>query len=105
MMAWIRTAISMIGFGFTLAKLFESLAQSDIFLKGPRGRTWTPQGIGMLLIALGTGSLIAALFDHNREVRALRAAGYRARFSLSAAVGAALAALGVGAFLSAMVSS
>src|SRR5262245_4144864 len=105
MMAWIRTAISMIGFGFTLAKLFQSLAENHIFLRGPAGRTWTPQGIGMVLIVLGTVSLCAALFDHRREVRHLRAAGLDVRFSLSAAVGAALAALGVAAFLSALVSS
>jgi putative membrane protein len=105
MMAWIRTAISMIGFGFTLAKLFQSLAESHIFLKGPAGRTWTPQGVGMVLIALGTVALIAAVFDHSREVRRLQAAGLKTRFSLSAAVGTALAALGVAAFLSAMTTS
>ena len=105
MMAWIRTAISMIGFGFTLAKLFQSLAESHIFLKGPAGHTWTPKGVGMVLIALGTVSLTAAVFDHRREVLRLRAAGLDVRFSLSAAIGMALAALGVGAFLSAMTSS
>ena len=30
LMAWIRTAISMIGFGFTLAKLFQALAQQNV---------------------------------------------------------------------------
>jgi len=31
LMAWIRTSISMIGFGFTLAKLFQSLASANVF--------------------------------------------------------------------------
>jgi len=104
MMAWIRTSISMIGFGFTLAKLFQSLAESNFFLKGPAGRTWTPEGVGVVLIALGTVSLIGALFDHWRQVRHLYAAGLNVRFSLSASVGAALAALGVAAFISALTS-
>lgn len=104
MMAWIRTSIAMIGFGFTVAKLFQSLAESNIFLRGPAGRTWTPRGVGMVLIALGTLSLIGAVTEHHQEVRRLRAAGFAARFSLSRAVAIALAALGVAAFLASLTS-
>ena len=45
-MAWIRTSLSMIGFGFTLAKLFQSLASSNVLIRGPAGNVWTAEGVG-----------------------------------------------------------
>ena len=33
-MAWIRASISMIGFGFTLGKLFQALAEDNVLIKG-----------------------------------------------------------------------
>jgi putative membrane protein len=104
LMAWIRTSISMIGFGFTLAKVFESLAAAGVLLKGPAGRIWTAESIGILLISLGTFSLIVAAFDHHRELRQLRAAGLTMRFSLSMAVASTLAILGVMAMISLVVN-
>src|SRR3974390_2110938 len=86
LMAWIRTSISMIGFGFTLAKLFQSLAASNVLIRGPAGNVWTGEGVGMLLITLGTFVLVVAVFDHHRGVKQLRAAGLGARFSLTMAV-------------------
>ena len=72
LMAWIRTSISMIGFGFTLAKLFQSLAASNVLIRGPAGKVWTAEGVGMLLISLGTFALIVAVFDHYRELKQLQ---------------------------------
>src|SRR5262245_35737362 len=100
LMAWIRTSISMIGFGFTLAKLFQSLAAEHILVKGPAGRVWTAEGVGMALMALGTVALAAAVLDHRREVKLLRASGLEARFSLTSAVASVLVILGVMALLS-----
>ena len=92
--------LSMIGFGFTLAKLFQSLADAQVLIRGPAGRVWTAEGVGMLLISLGTLALIVAIFDHHRELKQLRAAGLEARFSLTTAVASVLAILGVMALLS-----
>jgi putative membrane protein len=103
LMAWIRTSISMIGFGFTLAKLFQSLADSNVLIRGPAGEVWTAEGVGMLLISLGTFALVVAVFDHHRELKQLRAAGLEARFSLTMAVASVLAILGVTALLSVLV--
>ena len=103
LMAWIRTSISMIGFGFTLARVFQSLAEQHILVKGPRGNIWTAEAVGTALISLGTFALIAAIIDHLREVRWLRTCGLEARFSLPAAVAATLAILGVTALLSVIV--
>ena len=103
LMAWIRTSISMIGFGFTLAKLFQSLADAHVLIRGPAGRVWTAEGVGMVLITLGTLALIVSVFDHHRELKLLRAAGWKARFSLTMAVASVLAILGVMALLSLLV--
>jgi putative membrane protein len=103
LMAWIRTSISMIGFGFTLAKLFQSLAASNVLIRGPAGNVWTAEGVGLVLISLGTVALILAVFDHHREIKQLRAAGLAGRFSLTMAVASVLAILGVMALLSLLV--
>ena len=103
LMAWIRTSISMIGFGFTLAKLFQSLAASNVVIRGPTGNVWTAEGVGMLLISLGTFALVVAVFDHHRELKQLRAVGLEARLSLTMAVASVLAILGVMALLSLLV--
>lgn len=104
LMAWIRTSISMIGFGFTLAKVFQSLASSNMLIRGPAGNVWTAEGVGMLLISLGTFALIVAVFDHGRQVKQLQAGGLGRRFSLTMAVASALAVLGVMALVSLVVN-
>ena len=103
LMAWIRTSISMIGFGFTLTKLFQSLAASNVLIRGPAGNVWTAEGVGLLLISLGTVALILAVFDHHREIKQLRSVGLAGRFSLTMAVASVLAILGVMALLSLLV--
>jgi putative membrane protein len=103
LMAWIRTSISMIGFGFTLAKLFESLAASNVLIRGPAGNVWSAEGVGMLLVSLGTFALVVAVIDHRRELQQLRAGGLDARFSLTMAVASVLAILGVMALVSLLV--
>ena len=103
LMAWIRTAISMIGFGFTLAELFQSLARSNVLVRGPAGRVWTAEGVGMLLVSLGTLALVVAVFDHHREMKQLHAAGLPERFSLTMAVASVLIILGAMALISLLV--
>jgi putative membrane protein len=104
LMAWIRTSISMIGFGFTLAKLFQSLAGSNVLVRGPAGRVWTAEGVGMLLVSLGTFALIVAVFDHRHQLKQLQEGGLGPRFSLTMTVASVLAVLGVMALISLVVS-
>jgi putative membrane protein len=103
LMAWIRTSISMIGFGFTLAKLFKTLAESNVLVRGPGGNVWTAEDAGLALISLGTVALVVAVFDHRREMKQLHAAGLPDRFSLTMAVASVLAIFGVMALLSLLV--
>jgi putative membrane protein len=100
LMAWIRTAISLIGFGFTLAKVFQALADSNVLIRGPAGMVWTAEGVGIAMITLGTFSLLIAVLDHHRELKLLHDAGLEKRFSLSRVVASVLGILGVMAVLS-----
>ena len=94
LMAWIRTCLSLIGFGFTLAKAFRALADQHIFIHGPGGNVWTAEAVGMALLMLGIFALIGAIYDHHRDLKQLRAAGLEKRFSLPMAVASVLAIVG-----------
>jgi putative membrane protein len=62
LMAWIRTSVSMISFGFTLFKFFMYLRESEILssqlpMHGPRN-------LGLVLVGLGTFLLVMAIFEY-----------------------------------------
>ena len=100
LMAWIRTSLSLIGFGFTLAKVFQSLAEEHVIIRGPAGNIWSAQAVGMALLVLGVFALVAAIFDHHHDLKQLRAAGLARRFSLPTAVASVLAIVGCMGLLS-----
>lgn len=62
LMAWIRTALSMIGFGFTIYKFFQYLPE-DV-ASGSIHRPQAPRNLGLTLIALGTVALAGAAWQH-----------------------------------------
>ncbi|MGH7359883.1 MAG: YidH family protein, partial [Candidatus Rokuibacteriota bacterium] len=64
LMAWMRTSLSMISFGFTMAKVFEALEAERQLTIGWFGRSWTPATLGLTLITIGTGALIVAVVQH-----------------------------------------
>jgi putative membrane protein len=99
LMAWLRTALSMISFGFTIAKALEALQKSsDVALAGPMGRSYSPATLGMALIAIGTLSLVVAVLQHRVTLRRMHARGLQPRWSLALTVGAMVAVLGIFAF-------
>jgi putative membrane protein len=70
MLAWVRTAASLISFGFTIYKFFQlelgnQIQHPDILI-GARE-------FAMLLIATGIGSLVVAFVEHGQSTRTLRA--------------------------------
>jgi putative membrane protein len=61
LMAWTRTALSMISFGFTIYKFMQTLQdQSKVPVLNPQA----PRNVGLMLIGLGTAALIAATVQH-----------------------------------------
>jgi putative membrane protein len=69
LMAWVRTATSMISFGFTIYKFFQFEVPKDAPIR--RGLL-TPRDFALIMVSIGLVSLLAATLVHRREVRGLR---------------------------------
>jgi putative membrane protein len=89
LMAWIRTAFSMISFGFTIGKFFEYLnEQSHRTAREGNGHV-----LAVLLITLGIASLVAGVWEYRHAVNRLEEAaglGHRTRSILVVAILVAL---------------
>ena len=66
LMAWVRTATSMISFGFTIAKLVPERAAD-------RGGLLDTHTFASIMIAVALVALTFAAIQHRREMRTLRA--------------------------------
>jgi putative membrane protein len=69
-MAWIRTAISMIGFGFTIVQFFQRL-QNSVTADGQTMRPEAPRDLGLALIGSGILSLGISIFQYRRSLHYL----------------------------------
>jgi putative membrane protein len=98
LMAWIRTALSMIGFGFTIGKLGQTVSEVQWSggLRGPR--MVSVEGLAYFLVILGTSALLAALLQYLTSVGEYAEMGVRHRLSISFVVGVTLVAVGAFAF-------
>lgn len=86
LMAWIRTSVSMIGFGFTIYKFFQYLLETEL-----SGRLThnAPRNFGVVLVALGMLLLALAIVEYFLFMRKLsRDTGEK--FTVSTALVAAI---------------
>jgi len=98
LMAWVRTAASMISFGFTVYKFFD-------FEKGPRtgGHGFlTPRDFAMAMVGIGLIALLLATVAHRRDTRRLNELLGGRRRSLAQAVAALLCVFGILVFFTAL---
>jgi putative membrane protein len=73
LMAWVRTATSMIGFGFTIYKFF----QFDLEKMQPvRRGIFTPRDFALIMVGIGTASLLTVTITHRKYMRRMRGASY-----------------------------
>lgn len=75
LMAGVRTSVSLIGFGFTVAKFFEGVNQDT----GSAGR-WGPEGprdVGLILIGAGVISLLIFLWQFHRAATYLSSGDFK----------------------------
>ena len=98
-LAWIRTALALISFGFGLDKIISAI-------RDPGGDGNTSQDVGVQLmsmgfIGVGIFTLLIAMRQHKRELIRLRSDPYlyRDEPSLSIATATAVLVIGVLAFL------
>jgi putative membrane protein len=68
LMAWFRTALSMISFGFTIYKFLQVLQEQSTV---PSLRPDAPRNLGLALIGIGTFALITACVQHWTYIRKL----------------------------------
>jgi putative membrane protein len=67
LMSVIRTSLSLIGFGFTIAQVFEKLRDQDIIK-----RAAAPRNFGLALVALGIVMLVLGIGYHVQFMIGLR---------------------------------
>ena len=70
LLAWIRTSITFIGFGFTLARVVHDLIQKGFLISVNPDY---PRHLGFALIALGLLSLMAGCWEHIKLAKQLPA--------------------------------
>ena len=70
LMGWIRTALSIIGFGFTIYKFLEALQSKEVASQAIRPHS--PRVVGATLISIGLFSLVIACIQHWKYVKKLR---------------------------------
>ncbi len=59
LMSVIRTSLSLIGFGFTIAQVFQKLRDQDIITKAA-----APRNFGLALVGLGIVMLVIGIIYH-----------------------------------------
>jgi putative membrane protein len=103
LMAWIRTCLSLISFGFGIDSIVGAILSFQ-----PVADTVNPMRfsrlLGLSFIALGVYAMVAAGIEHQRELRHIRRNDaeyvYQPRRSLGLTVAIALIGIGVLAFIS-----
>jgi inner membrane protein YidH len=99
LMAWVRTATSLISFGFTIYKFFQYLREKEPGVAGDG--LLGPRGFALMMIGIGLTALAVATIEHRRSMEALRHEyGHIVPYSLTTAMAALIALLGIFGFLS-----
>ena len=66
LMAWIRTSLSMLSFGFTIYKFLDAMAEHDQL-----ARSNSPQQVGLFLAGMGTAAMVLGTFSYWTTLRDL----------------------------------
>jgi putative membrane protein len=66
LMSWLRTAVSLIGFGFTIVQFFERFSQMSGVSQAHRPQA--PRQLGLTLIGIGVLVLIVSTLQYRRTV-------------------------------------
>jgi len=96
-MAWIRTSLALISFGFGIDSIVLAIQRSQSSINPVRLSAM----LGLAFVALGTYAMIVAAFEHRKELRYIEQSEaylYRPRRSLALTVAIGVVAIGVTAF-------
>jgi putative membrane protein len=71
LMAWVRTSASLVSFGFTIYKFFQTLRETEGLERS--NRLLEPRGVALVLIALGVVMLVLATIEYRGQLKELLA--------------------------------
>ena len=109
MMSWIRMAITLIGFGFTIVTFFERL--NDMEGVAPAAQPFAARYVGLVLIGAGIAALAISALQYRATVRYLTQDDFAAIAGMGKAPGNApvyamtigLMVIGMAAFVAVLV--
>jgi putative membrane protein len=100
LMSWLRTAVSMIGFGFTIVQFFQRF--HDMTGVKEAQLPEAPRYLGLMLIAAGTLSLVIAVLQYRTLLKYLWSESFRPitpeRHTLTPTYAASIVLIGIGLF-------
>lgn len=105
LMAWIRTCLSLISFGFGIDRIFYAIEKTSV------GENIDPfhlsRIVGLAFISIGTGAMLLAALDHRRELKRILKEDYLyvPRTSLSFVVSVCLVLVGAFAFIGILIKA
>ena len=105
LMAWIRTCLSLISFGFGIDRIFYAIEKTSV------GENIDPfhlsRIVGLAFISIGTGAMMLAAIDHRRELKRILDDNYlyAPRTSLSFVVSMCLVFVGAFAFIGILIKA
>jgi putative membrane protein len=74
LMAWVRTSVALIGFGFTIVQFFAHLHEMNDVAAAHRPEA--PRYLGMALIATGVIAMLVSVWQYRKVVRYLLSKPY-----------------------------
>lgn len=102
-LAWIRTGVALMGFGFVVARFGIFLRELRLADPAHEAEGSLSVPIGIVLVALGVLTTAAAAYRHRRDVEAIRegvfAERFRSRFPTLVALLLALLGVAMAAYL------
>ena len=106
LMAWIRTCLSLISFGFGVDRIITALQKSLVpdYFDDP---LYLTRIIGLSFIGIGTVAIILAAIEHKRELHHIKQKNYRykSRSSLAFMVAISISITGLFAFIGILIKS
>jgi putative membrane protein len=97
LMASIRTSVSLISFGFTIAKFFQDLKTSEV-MKGISNIS--SRNVGFWLVFIGTAYIFLFSIQHQFILHSLRVKGVQKRISYTFILAIVIGLLGLALILS-----
>jgi putative membrane protein len=96
LMAWIRTSLSLITFGFGIDKILSALQKTR--LEGSSTLNVTTRLVGISFILLGIGALTAAVIEHRKSLRMIVRDDYTYSPPHSVGLTTAISLISIGVF-------